>query len=255
MQRTTAHGAGFPMLVATVALAGMHCTDAPAASGIDASVGTDTGATTADSALATPMRDGRYCEILLGTISGTNLVFDVYNTWGLNDCPAATWSSITVAGVQADTHAAVARLNGPRYWMQDRFESATLVDPTPRALGGIPMRLAAHVTVALADAAGPTTYRTRTILRDTVTVFDAGKPVFELVDAGGRVFTMQSYSVQVAADLTAATLPGVGARLQLPTGWQFRTRVLTAPLRVVAAGGMATVVQDDLANTYILSSG
>ncbi len=255
MRNSTLRATILPAMLTALAAAGLHCSDSPAASGLDASVTPDAGTPADGSTIATPMRDGRYCEILLGTLSATGVSFDVYNTWGLNDCPAAAWSALTVAGVQTETHSAVARINGPRYWMQDRFEAAMLLDPTPRTIGGIPMRLGGRVSVSLADAAGPTTYRTRTIQRDTVTVFDAAKPVYELVDPMGRVFTMQSYSVQVAADLTAATLPGVGARLQLPTGWQFRTRVLAAPLRVVATGGMATVVQDDLANTYILSSG
>lgn len=46
------------------------------------------------------------------------------------------------------------------------------------------------------------------------------------------------------------SLTDLGARLTLPTGWRYRSRVLTEDVRIVAEGGMATVVQDDLGNTY-----
>lgn len=202
------------------------------------------------------MRAMRYCEILVGNLVGSDVQLDVYNTWGLNDCPAAAWGAVDAAQVMTETGAAIVRLNGPRYWMQDAFENSSFLDPTPRTLGGIAMRLSGRVSVPLAEASGQTSYRTRTITRSTVTVFDAGKPVYELVAPDGRVFTMQSFSVQLAADLTPAALDGLAARLtQLPTGWQFRTRTLTETLRVAAMAGTVTVVQDELADTYILSSG
>jgi hypothetical protein len=44
-------------------------------------------------------------------------------------------------------------------------------------------------------------------------------------------------------------LPGLGSRLQLPAGWRYGTRTLRQDL-VLAAHGSATVVQDELLNTY-----
>jgi hypothetical protein len=63
---------------------------------------------------------------------------------------------------------------------------------------------------------------------------------------------MQSYSVETTAQ-TEASLAGLGQTLQLPDGWTFRTRTLDASLSVTAVEGLATVVQDDLSNTYQLS--
>ncbi len=40
-------------------------------------------------------RDARYCEIISIVRDGLHLVATVYNSLGLNDCPAATWSAIT----------------------------------------------------------------------------------------------------------------------------------------------------------------
>ena len=89
-------------------------------------------------------------------------------------------------------------------------------------------------------------------MRTTTYVFEANKPVFELVDPEGRVFDMQAYSVQTTPQ-TQESLADLGAKLTLPGGWQFRTRTLTADLQVTAVDGLATVVQDELLNTYQLS--
>ncbi len=60
---------------------------------------------------------------------------------------------------------------------------------------------------------------------------------------------MQSYAQIADATLSEGDLPGLGARLELPEGWQYRARRLASAL-VVSTPGEATVVQDDLQNTY-----
>ena len=60
---------------------------------------------------------------------------------------------------------------------------------------------------------------------------------------------MQSYARIVDPNLSEGDLPGLGARLALPTGWTYQARTLTASL-VVSTPGEATVVQDELQNTY-----
>jgi hypothetical protein len=60
---------------------------------------------------------------------------------------------------------------------------------------------------------------------------------------------MQSVSLIVDPDLTADDLPTLGATLQLPTGWTYQARLLSDEL-VLIADGEATVVTDDLGNTY-----
>ena len=40
------------------------------------------------------IRGSRYCEILVVNGSMSNLVATVYNTLGVNDCPANQWSAI-----------------------------------------------------------------------------------------------------------------------------------------------------------------
>lgn len=165
----------------------------------------------ADVNFARDVRGRRYCEVLAGAVSGATVALDVYNTYGLNECPDAAWRGLTVAGLRAELGVAVVVINGPRYWTIDAFESAAVRDPTVRSA--------------------------------------AGGRVYELIDPMSHVFVMQSYTVQREAQ-TEASRADLGARLQLPAGWRFRTRVLAEDLRVVAEGGLATVTTDDVGNTY-----
>jgi hypothetical protein len=212
----------------------------------------DTEGTTTPASQA--VRDARYCEILGGYLEGTGVRIDVYNTYGLNDCPEATWGSIDTAAVQKQLGAASVTLNGPRHWLMDSFTKSEFVDPTPVTLGGLEMRKAGVVNLTLAEAMGmQAPYVTRSVKRTTTWVYDAGKMVYELLDPTGQVFVMQSYSLQKDATLTQADLAKLGERLTLPAGWTYKAEKLAAELHVTAVGGVATVVQDELANTYQLS--
>jgi hypothetical protein len=58
--------------------------------------------------------------------------------------------------------------------------------------------------------------------------------------------------VGVDPTLTVAGLDLLGERLSLPQGWSFRTRTLESELIVDTTTHVATVVQDELENTYTL---
>lgn len=223
-----------------------------AATGCSSSGGS-TGSTGSGGGTLTGVRGQRYCEILLGKLDGATVHVDVYNTFQLDDCPAATWDAIDPAAVQAEEMVQVVKLNGPRYWLVDEFTNTALVDPTPRTIGGLEMRLAGTFDLPVAEAsAGEMPYSPLDVDRTTTWVYEAGKSVYELVDPNQRVFDMQSYSVQQTMQ-TEASLADLGGKLTLPAGWTFRTRTLDANLQVKAVNGVATVVQDDVENTYQLS--
>ena len=207
-------------------------------------------ATRGDADTSSGLRDQRYCEVLAGTIVGSNVQLDVYNTIGLNDCPDAAWRALDVAALRTELGVPAVVLNGPRHWTLDAFESGALQNPTVRTIGGIAMRVAGRIEVPLAVAMmGNPPYRIQTVRRDTTVRFESGSRVYELVAADGGVFVMQSFSLQMQPQ-TIASLETLGERIHPPMGWTFRTRVLTAPLRVTAIDGMATVTTDDLGNTY-----
>lgn len=200
------------------------------------------------------LRSTRYCEIFVGFVSGENLRIDVYNTIGLNDCPEPQWKALDAAALKAERKADVVDLNGPRFWTVDAFEGSSFLDGTVVDFGGLGMRKAGQIDLLLSDAlAGSAPYVPRNIKRNTTMLVRAGQRVYELVDPTGRVFVMQSWSDQKTVQ-TEASLESLGDRLKPTAGWRFRTRVLTADLRLVAAGGLASVVQDDFANSYFLSN-
>jgi hypothetical protein len=199
------------------------------------------------------VRGDRYCEILIGDVEGDTVHIEVYNTYGLGDCPEAAWQALDADEIEADMMASVAILNGPRYWTMDGFVGTKVVDATVVTFGGIEMRITGELDLPLSEViGGEPSYVPRSVMRTTTWVYEAGKPVYELVDPEGRIFDMQSYSVQKVAQ-TEGALAGLEAELALPAGWMFRSRVLESELQVTAVDGVATIVQDERGNTYQLS--
>ncbi|HHF7344233.1 TPA: hypothetical protein ACPSKB_000635 [Legionella feeleii] len=197
------------------------------------------------------LRGNRYCEILL---SPTMFKMEVYNTIGLNDCPPKLWNKISVSSVKAETKAAYVKLNGPRYWVIDGMKNSQLVNPQKKIISGLAMREAGVLQLGLSDilsSAKP--YHDHTVDRQTTWVYKAGKPVYELIDPKGRVFVMQSYSVEKTPQ-TAASLTQLGSKLQLPQGWSYRTGVLKQTTDLTAINKKAVVIQDDFLNTYQLAT-
>jgi hypothetical protein len=82
--------------------------------------------------------------------------------------------------------------------------------------------------------------------------FDAGSEVHELVNPDGVAYIMQAYCVAVDPGLNASNLKDVGSRLKMPEGWSFRTRILDEEIVVDTSGTRATVLQDELENSYTL---
>jgi hypothetical protein len=78
--------------------------------------------------------------------------------------------------------------------------------------------------------------------------------VFELVDADGQRWVMQTWSQIVDKGLALDDLAGLASRLNPPSGWRYETRTLTEPLTVDTTKTVAHVMQDELTNSYSLQS-
>jgi hypothetical protein len=197
------------------------------------------------------LRGDRYCEILLAQGVGDNITACVYNTVGLNDCPDAQWQALTAQQLRREFGASTVVLNGPRYFTMD---SNTLTTSSKDVVnfGGVAMHAIAAILVppgGLIGAHQETFYKEHTIDRRTEYLFLAGRPVYELTAPGNVTYIMQAYSQIVDPTLTAADLPALGRRLELPDGWTYRMRVPGTDLRL-RSGGTAYVIQDELQNTY-----
>lgn len=193
----------------------------------------------------------RYGEVLLMRMTAAGPEATVYNTYPLNDCPAELWDRLDAESLATENGAAAALLNGPRYWLMSGIAKAPGSPQPTRTFGGIEM--IEQATVQLASN-NPVPYSVNVVDRKAVFTFDAGRPVFELVDGDGRRWVMQTYSQIVDKSLSIDDLPGLGSRLQLPEGWRYETRTLTTPLVVDTTGQPAQVLQDDLTNTYSLQT-
>jgi len=201
--------------------------------------------------VTTGMYNDRYCEIL--AVKGTvpNLVADVWNTYGLNACPSALWKAQDAAAVTTQLGALTVRLNGPRFWL---IEAASIrLAPGLGAttmFGGLRMREIAQVQVPITNGVpGLAAYTATTVLRANTFTWSRRHLVHELVAPDGSVYVMQAYSQIVDPTVTLRSLPKLGKRLALPAGWSYRTRALKRDLSLRTTG-KATVIQDELQNTY-----
>ncbi|ORW16227.1 hypothetical protein AWC18_19040 [Mycolicibacter nonchromogenicus] len=194
----------------------------------------------------------RYGEVLLVEIGPSGPQATVYNTFGLNDCPAQLWSALDAQAIAAENGAAAALLNGPRYWLMNTIEKAPQGPRETKTFGGIEMIKQAQVALS---SMNPGPYTVNEVTRHAVFVFDAGEQIYELIDPDGRRWVMQTWSQVVDPDLSRADLAGLADRLTLPAGWSYQARVLAGALRVDTTTEVARVLQDDLTNSYSLQTG
>jgi hypothetical protein len=192
------------------------------------------------------LHDARYCEILELKDPPPDARVVVWNTIGLNDCPAAKWDPLEAGLLAEELGDTAVVLNGPRHFLMDAAKART---GAVRSFHGLRMRRVATIPIhSFADLA-QTTYTERTIDRDNTWHWRSGRRVYELLAPDGSTYVMQSYSQIVNPELTMADLSSLGDRLDPPTGWRYRVRRLKEPLTLRATGS-ATIIQDELKNTY-----
>jgi len=195
------------------------------------------------------LHDARYCEILVLKGAPPTATVTVWNTIGLNKCPDAWWRGFDAGDLARELGATFVVLNGPRHFLMDSASAST---GGTRRFHGMQMRKVATIPIKSLAELTQTPYTDRTISRTNTWRWNRGRTVFELVAPGGDTYVMQSYAQIKDPSLTLAKLGALGRRLQLPLGWRYRTRKLRRPL-VLTARGSATVLQDDLQNTYQLA--
>ncbi|MBT2369316.1 hypothetical protein J7E88_29435 [Streptomyces sp. ISL-10] len=201
------------------------------------------------------MRDERYGEVLLiSPDERGGLKAAVYTTYGLNDCPLDKWNALDAGALAAEFGVPAVFLNGPRFWTID--EVTTYAWGDVEKFDGLEARWAAEVRIPpdvdVTAGQGKKHYVATTVDRDTEYVLKAGRPAYALSDAEGRTYVLQAYSHTVDDSQTLDSLASLGDRLQLPKGWRFRTHTPAQDMHVRTVDKKATVVQDELENTYML---
>ena len=199
------------------------------------------------------MRNVRYGEVLGVFVRDTELFAEVWGTQMLHDCPMEWWNSLDPETLKTDLGALGIKMNGPRHWVLDGFGNKTAhIEPVIRDFNGLPMRRIATVEFKPGEKAVTSPYEERHVNRGAVFFWDAGTEVYELMRPGGEAYVMQALCTAVDDSLSIDNLSELGSKLQLPQGWSYRTRILEEDLVVDTSDHFATVVQDELENTYTL---
>lgn len=197
------------------------------------------------------MRGVRYGEVIAVYLRDSGLQAEVFGTQMLNDCPQELWSTLVAADIAAEMGAVFVKLNGPRHWVLDGLGTKVApVEPVLREFNGLLTRRIA--TIDLGDSPQTLPYAERRVDRGAVFFWDAGKPVYELVNPDGVAYVMQARCIGIDPNMTEESLVGLGDRLALPDGWSYRVRTLDSELVVDTTGHVATVLQDEFENSYTL---
>ena len=193
------------------------------------------------------LRNVRYCEVFVVRKHFFSTTAGVYNTLGLNDCPAEKWASLDPARLKKEWNVAAIVLNGPRYFIMDR--NAIQAPGKVESFDGLDARLLAQLEIK-PNSSKRLPYTENGVQRQNRYVYERGKNIYELLSPDGRVYVMQSYSQEVDKELNEAALLTLADRLKLPSGWKYRTRALDEDLVIENVAGKAYVIQDELKNTY-----
>ena len=142
------------------------------------------------------LRDVRYCEVLLLRHQDDLFHAEVWNTLGMSECPPAEWDALDAAAIASERGAVAAIKNGPRYWTLDTDHVSDIRSTAPTDV----LRPDRHVPRRRARTAGgpipdQRPYIARSVARETVFRFKAGRVVHELTDPDGTTYVMQSYAL------------------------------------------------------------
>jgi hypothetical protein len=197
------------------------------------------------------LRDVRYGELLFVQHTPEGFRADVWNTMGFNDCPDELFGPLDAPTLAAQYGALLCFKNGPRYWAFDALEVNIPTDAVTREFEGLTMRRIASLDLG-PDVPIPGPFQARAVSRDNVWEFAAGRPRYFLRDAEGMRYVLQAYALFVDPTLTMASLPGLGERLDLPTGWTFEAEASPSTTLRVETGdeNIGWVMQDPLGNSY-----
>ncbi|NDR58153.1 hypothetical protein [Aliiruegeria sabulilitoris] len=187
------------------------------------------------------IRGMRFCEVLL--------IFEdrveIYNTSASAGCPEETWEKLDTAAIAEDHGAKAAQLNGPHFWTMD---AQTVGLGAEADFGGIAARYGATLPLsALGAGKGADPYKPYTSAKLQTFLFEAGKPVYELVDAAGNTYILNAYGNEVK-DGDPANL---AEQLSPAEGWHFRTQILEQDMTLAGtADTPVDMVGDDLHQYY-----
>lgn len=161
-------------------------------------------------------RDYRYCELVFNYGDNGS---DIYSTSPLAECSVDWWDNLDLEAVAEEFGADNVTKNGPQNWTMDQVG---VLASEPVDVAGVDMVFGAHLPPG---TLGTPAYEVFSPAKTQNLVWDAGKPVYELVDPNGTVYVMQGYKVPQDELATLAD-----NMTELPDGWEYRVENLTDDL-------------------------
>ena len=179
-----------------------------------------------------------YCELVFDYGDKGN---DIYTTSHLKECSVEWWDNLDTKKVAQELGAKTVYKNGPQWWAMDEVGQ---MGAEPVTIGGVDMTFGAHLPVGTLNISkyvvfNPAKYQNL--------VYQAGKPVYQLVDSDGHVYVLQGNKVGEKA------LASLGDKFQqLPDGWEYRITVLDKDLVMnLTPKEPIPSVQDEFDQIYI----
>ncbi|WP_406656517.1 hypothetical protein V7O62_11750 [Methanolobus sp. ZRKC2] len=161
-------------------------------------------------------RDYRYCELVFNYGDNGS---DIYSTSPLNECSEEWWDDLDLEILADEFGAESVTKNGPQSWSMDEV---IVMGSEPISVAGVDMVFGANLPPGTLETPQ---YEVFNPSKYQYLVWDAGKPVYELVDPEGNVYILQGYKVP------KESLETLGDDFEeLPDGWEYRTRVLEEEL-------------------------
>jgi hypothetical protein len=201
----------------------------------------------------------RYAEILLvfGNAVTKSFTAGVYNTTGLNGAnpagggdssPAAILDQIDMKKVKEENRSLSTVKNAPRLWTIDYLGVKVGKE---RDFQGLKAHWVMWFPIPDAIREGKDlSYAIMVARRDTSMGIRKGSRVYILDDPRGTSFVMKSASLIKDPTQKFEDLQNLGSRLQLPSGWKFRTLILEQDLVFMTDNGATNITQDEIGNTY-----
>lgn len=164
----------------------------------------------------TDSRDYRYCELVFNYGDNGS---DIYSTSPLAECSGEWWDGLDLEALAEELGAESVVKNGPQNWSMDEV---TVMASEPIPVAGVDMVYGAHLPPGTLETPP---YEVFSPAKNQYLVWDAGKPVYELVDPDGNVYILQGYKIP------KESLETLGDDFkELPDGWEYRVVVLNEDL-------------------------
>jgi hypothetical protein len=191
--------------------------------------------------------NSRYCEIFtVNSNSDGGFLVNVFNTVGLNRCPAEQWNAVDFKEVAESQDALLSVPNGPRRWVIDAISGAKAGEPL--ILSGLEVRPVATLET---DTLSPAPFTELTVKRTTTWNYRKGRYLRQVISPEGKRYAMQAYTRNIDPELNESKLNTIrqNPAMALPEGWRFKVKKLNRKVTLTSVGS-TRIVRDGLGCVY-----